>query len=76
MKCVIVYLWNKKQNNMSTKSVYTSQSQTTGKTLVKMSNVTYGHIDNNTLYLTRNATDMVMHSLLIFAEKNNLTITQ
>ena len=60
----------------NTKSVRKSQSRTTGKTIVKMSNVAYGHIDNNTLYLTRNATNMVMHSLLIFAEKNNLTITQ
>ena len=61
---------------MNTKKINTSQSRTTGKTIVKMSNVTYGHIDNNILYLTRNATDMVMHSLLIFAEKNNLLITQ
>ena len=61
---------------LNTKSVYTSESRTTDKVLVKMSNVTYGYVDNNILYLTRNATNMVMHSLVIFAEKNNLTITQ
>ena len=61
---------------LNTKKISTSQSRTTDKILVKMSNVTYGYIDNGTLYLTRNATNAVMHSLLIFAEKNNLTITQ
>ena len=61
---------------MNTKKISTSQSRTTGKTVVKMSNVTYGYVDNNILYLTRNATNMVMHSLVIFAEKNNLLITQ
>lgn len=60
----------------NTKKVTCSKSRSTENTIVKVSNVTYGYIDNNTLYLTRNATDMVMHSLLIFAEKNNLIITQ
>lgn len=64
------------KNLSNTKAVYTLPSRTTTKILVKMSNINYGYIDNRELKLTRNATSMVMHSILIFAEKNNLLVTQ
>ena len=58
----------------NTKKVTCSKSRSTEKTIVKVSNVAYGHIDNDTLHLTRNATGVVMHSLNAFAQKNNLSV--
>lgn len=56
----------------NTNKVSVTLSRTTGKQLVKISQVTYGYIDNGKLIIDRNATQSVMHSLTIFAIKNNL----
>ena len=58
----------------NTNKVSAQISTSTNSAIVKMSRVTYGHIEGNTLTITRKATDMVMHSLRAFASKNNLSI--
>ena len=68
-----------KTNNMNTlsntKSVHTSQSRTTSKTLVKIGTQVYGHIDGNTLQVTTKVTERSLVALYAFAEKNNLSVT-
>lgn len=58
----------------NTQKVTCSRSLSTEKMIVKVSRVAYGHINNGVLFLNRNATESVMHSLSVFAEKNNLAI--
>ena len=62
------------QKFQTTNKVSTSTSLTTSKTLVNVSRVSYGHINGKSLHITRKPSQMVMHSLLVFAAKNGLTI--
>lgn len=58
----------------NTNKVTAQHSNSTSRTIVKVSRVTYGHIEGKELILTRNCSDMVMHSLNCFTTKNNLSI--
>lgn len=58
----------------NTKKVSVQKSLSTDKLLVKVSRISYGHIDGKTLCITRKPSETVMHSIQVFAEKNGLTI--
>lgn len=59
----------------NTNKVKATQSRSTDKLLVKVSRVAYGEIENNdTIIVYRRATQSIVHSIIVFAEKNNLTI--
>lgn len=59
---------------INTNKVSAIKSRSTDKLLIKVSRVAYGEIENNTLIVYRKATQSIVHSIIVFAEKNNLTI--
>lgn len=58
----------------NTNKVSAIKSRSTDKVLVKVSRVAYGEIQNDILIVYRKATQSIVHSIIVFAEKNNLTI--
>lgn len=59
----------------NTNKVKAIKSRSTDKVLVKVSRVAYGEIENNdTIVVYRRATQSIVHSIIVFAEKNNLQI--
>ena len=60
---------------INTNKVSAIKSRSTDKLLIKVSRVAYGEIENNdTIIVYRRATQSIVHSIIVFAEKNNLQI--
>lgn len=57
-----------------TKHVHAHKSNSTDKMIVKMSRVSYGHVEGSKFIQSRKATESVQHSLNEFCAKNSLII--